>query len=285
MFGLRFDIDSRYGLTRRLPDLLEVLAKHRAKATFFCVMGRDPSVLEILRLRTMGTRPLGHDPATRPADREPIAAVPIRAPGRSHFLRNPAKILYTASYPRRVGTARPDILENLVHLGHEVYPHGWSHIQWQRNLENIDVDRHIRLCIEAYQEIFACRPAGFASPGMIFNQKVLDAFDAYGLSFVGDMSGEAPFTPDGHRVLQIPVTTRRTISWLSWRGYGSSDIVDLLFRHIADREFSVIFDHPDNMGAHELGVLDELLERLTVIGKVSTPFSRIFESTVRQAAR
>jgi len=281
MFGLRFDIDSHYGLTRRVAPLLKVLDRHDTKATFFCVMGRDASLIEIAKLRFMGK---GHRRSSaRPQDATDSLSSdvePTRKPGRSTFLRNPGKILYTMIYPRRVGTGRPDLLRLLQDTGHEVYPHGWSHIQWQRNIDRIDVREHIRLCSEAHREVFGILPAGFASPGMVYNDEVLDAFDENGIMFAGDMRGESPFRVNGRRCLQIPVTTRKTISWLNWKGYEQSDIVDMLYQHISGNGFSVIFDHPDNMGHRELRALDVLLGRLSADGIRSIPFGQIHARTM-----
>lgn len=279
MFGLRFDIDSHYGLTRRTAPLLKVLDKYDAKATFFCVMGRDANLAEIAKLRLLRRPPLNGRPIYQEPDPVRLTVEPTKEPGRSSFWRHPAKIAYTMSYPRRVGSGHPDILRQIRDAGHEVYPHGWSHIQWQRNIDQIDVRKHVRLCIEAYQSIFDETPVGFASPGMVFNNSTLDAFDEYGLQFAGDMPGSAPFRPPGRHCLQIPVTTRRTISWLSWKGYSQNDIVDMLFEHIATTSYSVIFDHPDNMGSSELHILAILLERLAAQGINSRTFREILANT------
>ena len=51
MLALRFDIDSRFGLVDRTPRLLQILDRYGVRATFFCVMGRDPQLLEGLYYR------------------------------------------------------------------------------------------------------------------------------------------------------------------------------------------------------------------------------------------
>lgn len=246
MLGLRFDIDSHYGLTKRLNPLLDLLSRHGLRASFFCVMGADANIAEIVRLRLLGTS------KTKVPEKRTGAN---GAYGDGHRIR---KIMHTLAYPRKVGSAHPDILRRLTEMGHEVYPHGWSHIQWQRNLDNIDIPDHLNRCIEAYSSIFSTKPAGFASPARCYNRAALEAFDKAGFSFVGDMDGDRPFYPGGRSCLQIPITWFVTIDELRFQGLSETQIVDAYAAHILGREFAVIYEHPDNLHGSELRILDRL---------------------------
>ena len=104
MFALRFDIDSNFGLTRRLEPLLALLRQFGINVTFFCVMGRDASLAEILRLRIFGRGQAAPDGR---AMGMPNLRVPPNLP----------KILYTLAFPRRVGHGHPRILRELVAAG------------------------------------------------------------------------------------------------------------------------------------------------------------------------
>ena len=244
MFGMRFDIDCNYGLTKKINPLLEVLNKYGIKATFFCVMGRDANIYEILKLRILSSRKTKNSQSIGPSG----FSLPPNFP----------KILYTLTFPRYVGNAHPNILKMLVDSGHEVYPHGWSHIQWQRNIDNIDIRQHLDLCMESYYKIFAEYPIGFGSPGRVYNNTVLGLFDEYGISFVGDMDGNKPFRLEPYKSLQIPVTLFKTIAQLRSENLDVNGIVDRYYQHIIGNDFSVIYEHPDNLDSFELSACQKI---------------------------
>ena len=260
---MRFDIDSHYGLTKKIYPLLRLLHKHHIKATFFCVMGYDPTISEIVKLRFMAPRPK--------------KAIQTKQKRLLFSFRNLPKILHTLSYPRNVGCAHHDLLKTISDAGHEVYPHGWSHIQWQRNIEHINVRKHLELCIEEHQKIFGSAPIGFGSPGRIYNESALALFDEYDFLFVGDMDGDKPFKYQNYKAMQIPVTLFKTISELVEDGLDSGEIVDKYFNHIVENEFSNIYEHPDNLHTFELNILDQLFTRLATIGISSFTFSEIYK--------
>ena len=262
MTGLRFDIDSNYGLTRRVPPLLDLLDKYGLRATFFCVMGTDPSIPEIVRLRLRAKK------TEKPAGSGPHA-VGLK-------WRQLRKILYTLLRPRRVGSGHEDLLRQIAARGHEVYPHGWSHIQWQRNLDRIDAQEHLDLCIRSHREIFGIAPAGFASPGRVVNETALGAFDTMGFQFSGDLDGKAPFYPEGRACMQIPVTWFVTIDELRGGGLADGEIAEALAGHVLEREFSVLYEHPDNIYGAELAVLDRFYSIITEKGVEVCTFSEIF---------
>ncbi len=264
MFGMRFDIDCHYGLTKKLNPLLEVLDKYGIKATFFCVMGRDANLYEIFKLRILARKKTIKSNAMNPSG----ASLPPNLP----------KIIHTLSFPRYVGHTHPNILQKLVDSGHEVYPHGWSHIQWQRNIDNINLREHLDRCTESYYKIFGKYPIGFGSPGRVYNETALRLFDEYGFLFVGDMDGEKPFRVTPFNSIQIPVTLFKTIAQLRSENLDCDAIVDRYFQHIIGNYFSVIYEHPDNLDAFELMVLSKLFEKLTCNGIRSMTFGEIYDA-------
>jgi peptidoglycan/xylan/chitin deacetylase (PgdA/CDA1 family) len=267
MIGLRFDIDSNYGLTRRVNPLLKLLDRHGLKATFFCVMGPDPSIYEIIGLRFFGN----DTPRQQPLEHEGMRM------GLKSRNFHALKILYTLAYPRKVGTAHSNILRELVAQGHEVFPHGWSHIQWQRNLGNIDIRKHLDLCIESHASIFSAKPAGFAAPGRRYSDRSLALLDEAGFAFSGDMDGNKPFFPEGRSCMQIPVTLFVTIGEFRAMGLNDSQILDRYVNHIAEREFAVLYEHPDNLHDRELAILDGFYECVRRNNEEVLTFSQIYE--------
>ena len=272
MFGMRFDIDSHYGLTKKIPPLLALLQTHNVKATFFCVMGMDPSISEIVKLRLLASRVKKSAPSIHPSNKHQT-----KPKNRLSPFRNLPKVIHTLTYPRHVGCAHHNLLKAISDAGHEVYPHGWSHIQWQRNIDHIDVRKHLELCVEEHQKIFGSAPIGFGSPGRIYNDSALALFDEYDFLFVGDMDGDKPFTYQNYKAMQIPVTLFKTISELAAGGLESDGIVDCYFNHITENEFSNIYEHPDNLHTFELDVLDKLFTKLADAVIPSHTFSEIYK--------
>ncbi|MEX1178974.1 MAG: polysaccharide deacetylase family protein [Nitriliruptor sp.] len=240
MIAFRFDIDTRRGLVDRVPPLLDLLDEHGIRATFFCVMGPEANLAEIVRLRFL-------------APREAKSPLNVGAKG------GVAKLALAALAPRKVGIGNPDRLRDIVARGHELQPHGWSHIQWQRNLDAIDVREHLRRAIRTQETIVGAPVTGFASPGRSCNEDALRAFDEAGLVYGGDLDGEVPFVPAGHDHLQIPITRFETIAQMRRRGLSDEQIVASYLDHVDERrQFTCLYEHPDDLDDAGLAIFGEV---------------------------
>ena len=242
MISFRFDIDTRRGLVERVPPLLDLLGRFGVRATFFCVMGREANLAEIVRLRLL-------------ADRSTKSPLNVGAKGGL------VSIAKAALLPRAVGYRNGDRLREIIDRGHELEPHGWSHIQWQRSIDHIDVRKHLGLALDHYQRVTGRPAAGFASPGRTWNGAALHAFDEAGLLYVGDMDGTAPFRPPGHSHVQLPITRFETMAEMRRRGLDDSQIVDT---YVADLEhdYCCFYEHPDDVGDRELAVFERLFQHV-----------------------
>ena len=234
-------------MERTLP-LLDLLDAHKVRATFFCVMGSDATVPEIVRLRLL-------------ASKEHKSPINIGQRG------GPVTLARSVLRAGPVGHAHPELLREIVDRGHELQPHGWSHIQWQRNLANIDPDAHLARCAWHYQRILGHPPDGFASPGRTCDERALAAFDRFGLSYAGDLDGDRPFRPDGHHHLQLPVTRFETIGQLRRAGMDDEQIAELYLDDIAaNPDYCCLFEHPDDLGPAEHAILAHVFDRLAEQG-------------------
>lgn len=256
MIAFRFDIDTHRGLVRRTPPLLDVLERHAIPATFFCVMGREASVPEIVRLRFL-------------APKTSKSKLDVAAKGGL------ASLVAAALLPRYVGSGNPKAVRAIVDRGHEVQPHGWSHIRWQRDIDRIDVREHLRLAMDACEAATGERPVGYASPGRTWNDAALDAFDDAGLLYAGDMDGDAPFRPEGHDHWQLPITRFETIAQLRARGLDDDAIVDLLVADVEGDGYRCLYEHPDDLGEAELDVFDRLFAHVRGKGIETATLSQV----------
>jgi peptidoglycan/xylan/chitin deacetylase (PgdA/CDA1 family) len=240
VINFRFDIDTRRGLVERVPPLLDLLDAAGIRATFFCVMGPEANLWEIVRLRLL-------------ADRDRKSPLNVEAKGGA------LRIAKAALLPRGVGAKNPALLREIVDRGHELGPHGWSHIQWQRNLESIDVREHLHRSLEAYEAVIGAPPIGFASPGRTCNAEALEAFDEAGLAYAGDLDGTVPFRPAGYRHLQLPITRFETIAQMRSRGLPDDAIVDAYIGDLeTNPEYCCLYEHPDDLDEAGLSIFERV---------------------------
>jgi len=257
VLAFRFDIDTRRGLTERTPPLLDLLDEYGIRATFFCVMGREANLAEIVRLRLL-------------APKDTKSRLNVAAKGGT------LKVLQAALFPRGVGASNPAILRDIVARGHELQPHGWSHIQWQRNLDAIDVDAHLRRSMDTLEAVTGTRPTGFAAPGRTWNEASLAAYDSAGLTYAGDLDGEAPFVPAGHRHLQLPITRFETIAQMRRRGRDDDAIVAEYLADVdAHPDYCCLYEHPDDLGPAELAIFGRVFAGVCERGLTPVTLSNI----------
>lgn len=248
MLALRFDVDTRGGLDRA-GQLLDLLDRHRLRATFFVVMGREATIPEIVRLRLLA-----------PADSK--SPLNVAAKGGA------AAVIKAAVLPRRVGTGRPDALRDIVRRGHELQPHGWSHIQWQRGLAGIDPADHLRRARAALVPVLGELPDGWASPGRSIDARGLAAMDAAGLRYAGDLPGDEPFVPAGRSTWQLPISHFETIAQMRARGLSDDEVLDTWLTVIHDRpEYCCLYEHPDDLTAREIALFGRLMAALDSGGR------------------
>ncbi len=243
MLALRFDVDTRRGLDRAM-QLSALLARHALPATFFVVMGREANAYEIVKLRLLA-------PTTSKS--------PLNVSAKGGKLA----ILRAAALPRRVGSAQHGLLRQLVREGHEVQPHGWSHIRWQRDLANLDPAEHVRKARNALVPVLGALPTGWASPGRTTDARALAAFDDAGLEYAGDLPGTEPFRPPGRTTLQLPVTHFATIAQMRADGQSDDDILGTWLQVAGTHpDYCCLYEHPDDLTDRELSIFDRLFAAL-----------------------
>lgn len=257
MLALRFDVDTRAGLVERVPPLLDLLDRHGLPATFFVVMGREANLLEIVRLRLLAPR---------------TAKSPLNVAAKG----GPLKILQAALLPRAVGSGNPDLLREVVARGHELQPHGWSHIRWQRSLPAVDVAEHLDRARAALQSVTGVAPQGWASPGRSCDERVLSVLDERGLLYGADLDGRLPFVPPSHRHLQLPVSLFETIAQMRARGLGDDDVVATYLRVVEDNpDYCCLYEHPDDLGPAELRLFDRVFTEVVRSGREVVALSEV----------
>jgi undecaprenyl phosphate-alpha-L-ara4FN deformylase len=190
ILGLKIDVDTYRGMKRGVPRLLSLLRREGVRATFFLSIGPDASgraVLQILKnprfLKKM---------------------VRSRAAGLYGF----RTALYGTFLPSpMIALSFPDLVRQIIAEGHEVQFHAWDHRRWQDELfERPEgwIRDWFRRGIEGFEGLTGKRPAAFAAPAWLIDDRVLSLVRDLGLDYLSCTRAKEPFIHEGTDLVEIP---------------------------------------------------------------------------------
>ncbi len=193
---LKLDIDTYVGTREGVPNLLRLLDKVGARATFFVSLGPDNSGKAICRI----------------FKRKGFLAKMLRtnAPGM-YGLKTMA---YGTLLPAPIiGKRCAAELKEIPKAGHEVGLHAWDHVRWHDKLDTMasgEAQAEYERGWGAFVEIFGEPPRSVAAPGWTVTPASLAIHDAKQLSYASDGRGISPFLPSmggrAFRTPQVPTT-------------------------------------------------------------------------------
>lgn len=240
-FTLRVDLESDKGIKMGLPKLLNLLGKYKMKASFYLVMGGESNIFELLRYRkklsSSGERKI-----------------------RVWSLRDKAKM---ALLPKKFVRTNKKILRRILEEGHELGIHGWKHRAWTRNLNNIDIQKHILKAKNEYARIFNQQPISFAAPGFNTNRKVLEVLEKSGIKFMSDFPGDTlrfygnikniPMTINGKNRMPI-------IEYLVGEGKKDDEILKIIEKEIKEKKLASFYIHGLFEARFKIGLLEKIFK-------------------------
>jgi peptidoglycan/xylan/chitin deacetylase (PgdA/CDA1 family) len=261
MIAIKIDIDTHDGMRTGVPRLLDCLARHHARATFFLSLGPDRSGRAILQLR-------------KPAFARKMLTT--NAPS----LYGWRTILSGTLLPARpIATAFPALVTRIEAEGHEAAVHAWDHRSWQDDLPRfkaVRIHAHFRRSVEAFTALTGHAPAGIGAPSWMTTADSLRIQDGYPFSYASDLRASPAcrlLTADGVRRLpQLPGTGPCLEELL---GGGDADPAALCAALLAGLRsgsgpLTVLTLHAEVEGGPYLGVLEQLLPRLSEFGELVT---------------
>ena len=254
---LKVDVDTFRGTREGVPGILEELERAGVKASFFFTLGADRSGRAIFRVfRKKGF-------LSKMARTNPLKMYGLRT------------LLYGTLLPApRIGKRLSGLIRSVREAGHETGLHAWDHVKWQDSLERMspgEIEKEIRLGVEAYGEIFGERPRLFAAPAWLATDPALEALEKAGFSAVSLSRGRVgPFRlAVGGRPLEmveVPTTLPTLDECLGREGVTRENWNEKLLSLYRPGEVEVLTIHAETEGLAYRAELRDLLERHRRLG-------------------
>ena len=188
--GLKIDVDTLRGTLEGVPQLVSILQKHKAHATFLFSLGPDNTGRALRRIFRPGF--------LRKVFRTNVAG---------HY--GLKTLMYGTLIPGPdIGVKAAGIMRRVRDAGFEVGIHAWDHIRWQDFVTRRDADwtaREFGKAVARFGEVFGAAPKTFGAAGWQINEHVLALQEQFGFDYASDTRGSHPFLPAmGGRVFQVP---------------------------------------------------------------------------------
>jgi len=190
ILGLKVDVDTRRGMERGVPSLLDTLGAFHAPATFFLSFGPDNSgkaVCQLLR-----------------NPRFLVKMLRTNAPGLYGF----RTALYGTLLPApMIASDLPGLCREIGNRGHEVEFHAWDHRAWQDTLPRKGagwIREWLLRGFESYEETLGRRPRAFGAPAWLLTEEAVGVLREFPLEYLSCTRAAAPFVLEGTGLVEIP---------------------------------------------------------------------------------
>jgi undecaprenyl phosphate-alpha-L-ara4FN deformylase len=252
--GLKIDVDTREGLEKGAPSILNVLAPRGIKASFYVALGPDNSGRAIFRaFRQKG-----------------FLEKMLRT--RAPVMYGIRTMLYGTVLPApSIAAAAQNILPEVAAAGHEIGVHGFDHVRWHDRLLAMgyeEVSREVGRAQEAIGGILGHPARAFAAPGWQASALSRSVLAQAGFRYASDTRGYAPYWPrfgdKGSDLLEIPTTLPTLDELLGFDGLNAEGFFELLLSRLNGDRPQVLTAHPEVEGGPYLNdfarFLDNCLE-------------------------
>lgn len=252
---LKVDVDTRVGLVRGVPRLLELFARLGLKASFFVAMGPDHSGRALKRIFRPG-----------------FLRKQLRSGAASSY--GPVTMLYGLLLPGPIiAASSPGTIRDCLAAGHEVGLHGWDHVFWHdrlRTLSRPQVRCELVRAAGLFRDITGMDPAAFAAPGWQVTDDALELMVELGFSHVSCCRGHSPFRPlvrgRALPLLELPTTLPTLDEVLCRPEVTEQGAAGMLAGMVRPGRLNVFTLHAEVEGRRYRPVLEEFCRRLQEAG-------------------
>ncbi len=248
--ALKIDVDTLRGTLEGVPQLVSILQKHKAQATFLFSLGPDNTGRALRRIFRPGF--------LRKVFRTNVAG--------NYGLKT---LMYGTLIPGPdIGRKGAAVMRAVRDAGFEVGIHTWDHIRWQDFVARRDADwtaREFGKAVARFGEVFGKAPKTFGAAGWQINAHALALEEQFHFDYASDTRGTHPFLPlmndRKFTVPQLPTTLPTLDELVGTDGITVENVADYLLRltERAPAHGHVYTLHAELEGMELLPVFEKLL--------------------------
>ncbi len=219
ILALRVNVGTLRGLREGVPNLVQLLRKHRVAATFLFALGRDHTGKRVFRPGFLGNR-------------RGVSAV------RRYGVRT---LFYGTFLPAPdLGNRGADVMRGVHDAGHETGVQCWDRIRWEDSVARADghwTEREMRRACERYTDIFKVPPTTHGAADWQMNIHALRLTQRLGFDYCSDGRGTHPHLPvwnaEPIRCPQLPTTLPTMDELMATRGITADNVAAHLLQRTA----------------------------------------------------
>ncbi|RJG06326.1 xylanase [Noviherbaspirillum cavernae] len=185
LLTLKIDVDTFRGTREGALNLVRMLQKHRANATFLYSLGPDHTGWALKR-------------AFRPGFLQKVSRTSVT----EHY--GLKTLMYGVLLPGPdIGRKCSAEMRVARDAGFECGIHTWDHVVWQDNVRTCDdawTDRQMRQAFDRFTDIFGYAPRTHGAAGWQMNAHAFERLDAFGIAYASD--GRSRLTEEGALMMQ-----------------------------------------------------------------------------------
>lgn len=221
--ALKIDVETYRATREGVPNLLEVLKRQNAQASFFFALGPDRTGRAINRFFRRGF----------PGNGARISLI------ENYGLKT---MLYGTVLPAPdIGRNCADILRSVRDQGFEVGLHCFENSRWQDHAVGKDAKwtlHEMQLAVNRFAEIFGEAPKAIAAPGWQTNRFGLRQTQRFGFDYASDTRGTHPFIPTWDAEIiacpQLPTTLPTLDEMIGQEGTTLDNVVSHMLKKTAN---------------------------------------------------
>ena len=190
VLALKIDVDTLRGTREGVPQLIAVLKKYQAQATFLFSLGPDNTGRALRRIFRRGF---------------------IKKVFRTNVAGNYGlkTLMYGTLIPGPdIGKRAPEPMRAARDAGFEVGIHTWDHVRWQDYVAVKDeawTRRDFDQAVARFEEVFGTKPSTFGAAGWQMNAHAFELESLHQMDYASDTRGSEPFMPEMRgRVFAVP---------------------------------------------------------------------------------
>jgi len=270
--ALKVDVDTLRGTREGVPQLLRILDRHRAGATFLFSLGPDHTGRAVRRVLRRG-----------------FVGKVARTSVLAHYgLRT---LLYGTLLPGPdIGARCAQALRETRAAGYETGIHCWDHVRWQDGVARAGAEwtrAEMRRAFERFHAIFGEPARVHGAAGWQMNPHAFAAEREFGLDYASDTRGREPFLPvSGGTTVdcpQLPTTLPTLDELIGVDGASPEDAARQVLERsrAAPRAGHVYTLHAELEGGRLAPAFERLLEGWRALGYELVAMRALYERLER----